>query len=68
MAEIAMSHGVVERQLFSDDNSVRIISLMAVGDSVCAREYCARVYKYPRTHVQCLKAAACKWVCVCLPF
>ena len=35
-----MSHGVVERQLLSDDNSVRIISLMEVGDGICASEYC----------------------------
>ena len=44
-----MSHGVVERQLLSDDNSVRIISLMEVGDGICASEYCIRIYKYPRT-------------------
>lgn len=60
-----MSHGVVERQLLSDDNSVRIISLMEVGDGICASEYCIWI---SADNALCLKTAACKWVGMCLPF
>jgi hypothetical protein len=44
-----MSHRALERQVFSDDNSVRIISLMEVGDDACASVYCICIYKYPWT-------------------